>query len=62
MDELIRLYDEAGAVKTNAEIAVDDDLCDEGINYHIFMRRRVTLMRLLPMLNLDALKIYKSDK
>lgn len=62
MDELIRLYDEAGAVKTNAEIAVDDDLFDDGIKYHIFMRRRVTLMRLLPMLNLDALEIYKIDK
>ena len=47
---------------TPEEIAVDRELFDEGIRYHVYMRRRVTIMRLLPMLDIDPLKVYKSNK
>lgn len=55
---LEKLYDAAGAVKTHNEIAVGDELFEEGIRYHVFMRRRVTIMRLLPMLDIDPFKVY----
>ncbi len=51
-DELLRLINAAGAPVTAAEIDVTDELCALGLQYSAFMRYRLTLMRLRPMLNL----------
>lgn len=40
----------AGCATTTAEIGVSDELCELGLLYHPFMRRRLSLMRLKPML------------
>ncbi len=58
-ETLLDLYKKAGAVTTGEEISVSPKLFEEGIKYHIFMRRRVTIARLLPMVDLDLLTLYK---
>jgi len=40
----------AGAVTTAKEIAVSDELRDEGFKYHPYMRRRLSLLRLSKMI------------
>ncbi len=57
--ELEKLFAIAHAATTGAEISVSDDLFDDGILYHTFMRRRVTIMRLLPMLDINPLEVYR---
>ena len=59
VEELKRLYALAGAVTSGKDIEVDDELFDLGVKYHPYMRKRVTLMRLLPLLSIDALEVYK---
>ncbi len=61
VEELKRLYALAGAVTSGKDIEVDDELFDLGIKYHPYMRKRITLMRLLPLLNIDPLEVYKSE-
>ena len=41
----------AGAVTTTEEIAVSDELRDEGFKYHPYMRRRLSLLRLSNMID-----------
>ncbi len=62
LETLYRYYKAAGAATTIEEIKVDKELCDEGLKYHPYMRRRVTLARIMPMCDLDFVKIYYSDK
>jgi len=50
-DELLRLMKAAGAPVTPAEIGVSEALCDLGLKYSAYLRYRLTLMRLLPMLH-----------
>jgi len=50
-DELLRLMHAAGAPVTAAEIGVSDELCALGLKYSAYLRYRLTLMRLLPMLH-----------
>ncbi|NMP36960.1 MAG: sn-glycerol-1-phosphate dehydrogenase [Clostridiales bacterium] len=57
-DSLLELMKTAGAPTTNKEIDVTDDLFFTGLKYHSYMRRRVTLMRLIPMLGAGE-EIYK---
>ena len=52
-EELTDLMRRAGAATTPQEIGVTDELLHLGLKYHTFMRRRVTLMRLRPMLGFD---------
>ena len=59
---LYELYRIAGAATTGEEIAVNPDLYDLGIQYHVYMRRRVTIMRLLPMLGIRAIDVYKQTQ
>ena len=61
-ETLEKYYDLAHCAKTGKDIAVSDELFDLGIKFHPYMRRRVTIIRLLPMLDIDALAVYKSDK
>ena len=39
-----------------------NELFDEGLTYHPYMRYRMTLARLMPMLGLNFTEIYYSDK
>ncbi len=50
-ETLCELMDSAHAAKTFAEIGVDSELGRIGVEYHAYMRYRLTLMRLLPMTN-----------
>ena len=58
--ELVKLYKLAHAAMAPEDIAVDKELFEDGVRYHSFMRRRVTLMRLLSMLDIDPLNVYYS--
>jgi len=51
-DELLTLMKAAGAPVTAAEIDVTPELCELGLQYSAFMRYRLTLLRMRPMLNL----------
>jgi len=48
-DTLYDIMKRAGAATTYEGISVDEELGDEGVLYHPYMRHRMTLMRLLPM-------------
>ena len=62
VETLKKYYEIVGAVTTGEEIAVDKELFDEGLTYHPYMRYRMTLARLMPMLGLNFTEIYYSDK
>jgi len=51
-DELLKLMAAAGAPVTAAGIEVSEELCELGLQYSAFMRYRLTLLRLRPMLGL----------
>ncbi len=51
-DDLLRLMKAAGTPVTAAEIEVTEDLCELGLKYSAFMRYRLTLLRLRPMLGI----------
>lgn len=52
-DRLIALLRQAGAATEPSEVNVDDSLLELGIKYHSYMRHRVLLTRLLPMISLN---------
>ena len=45
-DEMVDLMHRAGAVTTCEQIGVSEKLKEEGLKYHPYMRRRLSLMRL----------------
>jgi len=51
--ELLALMKTAGAATTIEEIGVTPDLAEAGLRFHSYMRHRMTLMRLIPMLTKD---------
>lgn len=53
--ELMRLMQAAGAVTEPADVHVSPELMEKGLRYHSYMRYRVLLTRLLPMLGLDIM-------
>lgn len=53
-DELLRLTKLAGGASTVEDIAVTPDLALAGVEFHPYMRHRMTLMRLIPMLGIDV--------
>lgn len=53
-EEMTKLMKVAGAVTTAEEIKVDPDLALAGVIYHPYMRYRMTLMRLIPMMDIDV--------
>ncbi len=53
--EMMRLMQAAGAVTEPADVHVSDELLEKGLRYHAYMRYRVLLTRLLPMLGLDIM-------
>lgn len=62
LETLKELFAAAHAATDCSEIAVDEQLKEDGVRYHVFMRRRVTLMRLLTMLDIDPWETYVSDR
>lgn len=53
-EELLHLMKVAGAATTTDEIGVAPDLAKLGVKYHPYMRHRMTLMRLIPMLGIQV--------
>lgn len=52
--KLLAYMKTAGAAISLSDISVSHDLGREGVIYHPYMRRRMTLMRLIPMLGLPV--------
>lgn len=57
--EMMRLMRAAGAPTEPADVHVDDALLERGLRYHAYMRYRILLTRLLPMLGLDVMDFVK---
>ena len=55
-DALLELMKTAGCALTPEEINVSPELFAEGIYYHAYMRYRVLVTRMLPMMGIDALE------
>ena len=49
----VDLLRRAGAAQTAEDIAVTPDLCVQGLKYHAYMRHRLLLSRLVPMLGVS---------
>lgn len=58
-DEMKELYKKAGAATGYSDIGVDDKLGDEGVKYHSYMRNRITLTRMLNMIDFEDGCIYE---
>jgi len=54
-ETMMRLMRAAGAVTDPADVHVDGALLEKGLRYHAYMRYRVLLTRLLPMMQLDIM-------
>ncbi len=54
-EELMKMMKAAGAATEPADVHVSDELLEEGLRYHSYMRYRILLTRLLPMLKLDVM-------
>ena len=54
-EELMRLMKAAGAVTEPADVHVTPELMEKGLKYHSYMRKRILLTRLLPMMQLDIM-------
>ncbi len=52
-EELVSLMERAGAATRPEEVNVDGALLEQGLKYHSYMRHRVLLTRLIPMLGLN---------
>lgn len=57
--ELMRLMKAAGAVTEPADVHVTPELMEKGLKYHSYMRKRILLTRLLPMMQLDIMDFVK---
>ena len=53
-EEMLSMMTKAGAAVTPAEVNVTPALLEQGLKYHSYMRHRVLLTRLIPMLGLDG--------
>ncbi|MBQ8339415.1 MAG: iron-containing alcohol dehydrogenase [Clostridia bacterium] len=53
--EMMRLMQAAGAVTEPADVHVSKELLEKGLRYHSYMRYRILLTRLLPMMQLDVM-------
>lgn len=59
VDVLLEKMHAAGAATTMEEVHVSDELLTEALRYHSYMRYRVLLTRLLPMLGIDIMDYVK---
>ena len=58
-EEMMRMMSAAGAPTEPADVHVDEELLVKGLRYHSYMRYRILLTRLLPMLGLDVMDFVK---
>lgn len=58
-EKLMRLMKAAGAVTEPADVHVTPELMEKGLKYHSYMRKRILLTRLLPMMQLDIMDFVK---
>ena len=58
-EEMVKMMKAAGAPIEPADVHVDDELLAKGLRYHSYMRYRILLTRLLPMLGLDVMDFVK---
>ena len=58
-EEMMAMMKAAGAATEPADVHVDDELLAKGLRYHSYMRYRILLTRLLPMLGLDVMDFVK---
>lgn len=58
-EELMRLMKAAGAATDPADVHVSPELLVNGLKYHSYMRKRIILTRLLPMMQLDIMDFVK---
>ena len=61
VEQLLELYAQSGACTDIQSIKVDKQLCDDGLVYHSFMRKRVNLTRIMPMIGVDILDVYYNN-
>lgn len=54
-EEMMRLMQLAGAVTEPEDVNISPELLENGLRYHSYMRYRVLLTRLLPMMQLDIM-------
>jgi glycerol dehydrogenase-like iron-containing ADH family enzyme len=58
-EALMKMMKAAGAVTEPEDVHVDAELLEKGLKYHSYMRYRILLTRLLPMLGLDVMDFVK---
>ena len=58
-EAMMAMMKAAGAPTEPADVHVDDELLAKGLRYHSYMRYRILLTRLLPMLGLDVMDFVK---
>ncbi len=58
-EALTKMMQVAGAATEPTEVHVDDALLEKGLKYHPYMRYRILLTRLMPMLQLDIMDFIK---
>ena len=58
-EKLMRLMKAAGAVTEPEDVHVTPELMEKGLKYHSYMRKRILLTRLLPMMQLDIMDFVK---
>ena len=54
-EEMMKLMKMAGAVTEIEDIHISPELLEQGLRYHSYMRYRILLTRLLPMMKLDIM-------
>jgi glycerol-1-phosphate dehydrogenase [NAD(P)+] len=54
-EALIKMMNAAGAVTEPVDIHIDNDLLEKGLRYHSYMRYRILLTRILPMMKFDIM-------
>jgi len=57
--EMLQMMQKAGAVTEPADVHVSPELLEKGLRYHSYMRYRILLTRLLPMLGLEIMDFLK---
>lgn len=58
-EELLHLMQLAGCATTPEEVGVSSELFEQGLRYHNYMRHRIHLPRLFPMLGIDIMDYVK---
>lgn len=58
-EEMMAMMKAAGAPTEPADVHVNDELLAKGLRYHSYMRYRILLTRLMPMLGLDVMDFVK---